>query len=258
MRVHVWDNRQVMVGRRAWLLLLILLGAGGLNAQDAFENDNSPSLAREIADLQQRTFEPTGDEDWMYFPGNDSSIIIQYEFKVLSTAATVPTDFQAVVEVFPSSRLADDQVAPLVTIGTCQPGGPREPVGDVSVGRNLVLLRVRNCVPVAAPRAYEVTFAVDQLFSFVGGVQIVGTVTDSSSAGVGVFLLTDSNDATAANPSDGSYRVFIPANSANRISVVSTEFTAAPVLLDPFPEFDIQTVDFTVERVVEIFSDGFE
>ncbi len=247
-----------MAGRWAWLLLLTLLGAGGVHAQDAFENDSSPALAREIANLQQRTFELTGDDDWMYFPGNEDSIIIEYEFRVLSTAATVPTDFQAVVEVYPSSRLADDQVAPEITIGTCQPGGPREPVGNLSVGRNLVLIRVRNCVPVSASRAYEVTFAVDQMFSFTGGVRIEGTVSEPGSGGVGVFLLTDTNNAIVANPTDGSYRVFIPANVANRISVVSTEFTAAPVLLDPFPEFQIETVNITVTRTVEIFADGFE
>ncbi|MEM6937853.1 MAG: hypothetical protein AAF552_15450, partial [Pseudomonadota bacterium] len=156
------------------------------------------------------------------------------------------------------SRLADDQVAPEITIGTCQPGGPREPVGNLSGGRNLVLIRVRNCVPVSATRPYEVTFAEVGMFSFAGGVRVEGTVSEPGSGGVGVFLLTDTNNAIAANPSDGSYRVFIPANVANRISVVSTEFTAAPVLLDPFPEFDIQTVDITVGRVVEIFSDGFE
>ena len=91
-----------------------------------------------------------------------------------------------------------------------------------------------------------------------GGVGISGTVSEAGAGAVGVFLLTDTNNAAASSQADGSYDLFLAADTATNINILSNEYQADPVPVGPFPEFSEPVVNIAVRRLALVFRDGFE
>lgn len=237
---------------------------------DAFEPDNRPLIGQGLdfpngVFSQVHSIHVQGDEDWYVFPDIRPCQEF-YDWSIRTT--TFDGRFQPIVEIYPYKRLVDPDVAPTATYGACFGVGPPQPSLHFNE-RYDGIWRIRNCPDVVVPPEtlpYEISgVETGEVCGQVAAVS--GTVRDALTLAPvigGVFVSTDQNTFSVADPVTGRYTMVVlgaapmgpPVEVA--LAVISESLESEPLSVSVSFDEAITDADIFVSPQAVVFRNGFE
>lgn len=237
---------------------------------DDFEPDDRPLIGQGLAFptgtfLQQHSIHVQGDEDWYVFPDIRPCQEF-YDWSISTT--TFDGRFQPIVEIYPYEILVDPEVAPTAVYGGCFGVGPPQPSLNFNEKYDGVW-RLRNCPDVTVPPEtlpYEISAI--QTVEVCGPVAAVsGVVRDAQTLAPvtgGVFVTSDQNTFSVANPATGRYSMVVVAAAPMgppvevSLAVLSESLESLPLTVSVQFEQTVSDADILVRERSLVFASGFE